>query len=355
MKQGLSIQELAVELARRAEAKADYVSDTRELTLLTPRVGEGAPGAAPEIHMAGGIGEFSLSTHAQHQIAARLDVPRKFWDRLRTGHPDLLDHNVNALFRREPERRMIRTLDGRARAFLSDRYRRLDDEQVAEAIIPVLADIPDVRFESCQVTERHLYIKAVTPRIQADVKVGDTVQAGVVIRNSEVGSGSLSVQPMIFRLVCLNGMVAGKAVRKYHTGRQVSANEESYEIYRDETMQADDKALMMKVADLVRAAVDDTKFQAIVAQMRDAAESTKMVNPVDSVERLAKRFVLTDSEKGGVLARLIEGADVSQYGLTNAVTRHSQDVDSYERASEMEVMGGEILNLTKREWASVAA
>ena len=33
---------------------------------------------------------------------------------------------------------MVRTLDGKARAFLSDRYHRIDNEQIAEAVLPVL-------------------------------------------------------------------------------------------------------------------------------------------------------------------------------------------------------------------------
>ena len=40
-----------------------------------------------------------------------------------------------------------------------------------------------------------------------DVVPGDTVQGGVIISNSEVGLGAVSVQPLLYRLVCTNGMV----------------------------------------------------------------------------------------------------------------------------------------------------
>jgi hypothetical protein len=36
-----------------------------------------------------------------------------------------------------------------------------------------------------------MYIKAICPRIQAEVKKGDIVQAGIAISNSEVGMGSV--------------------------------------------------------------------------------------------------------------------------------------------------------------------
>lgn len=359
MKQGMSIQELAAELARQAEAKLDLVTDTRELSFLTvPQMSADAPGAPepqpPELSL--DLQEFPMTTHAQRQVADRIGYPFRLWERFRENHPDLLMADVNALFRREPERRMVRTLDGRARAFLSDRYRRLDNDQVAEAILPVLGEIPDVSFVSSAVTEKHLYLKAVSPRVQGEVKQGDVVQAGVVIRNSEVGSGSLSVQPMVFRLVCLNGMIAGTATRRYHTGRQVSVSEESYEVFRDETMAADDKALLMKVADLVRAAVDQARFDAILAEMREASVSPAMPDPIKGVERLAKKLDLGEGESRGVLRHLVEGGDLTAWGATNAITRFSQDVESYDRATELEAAGGRLLAMpASGEWRDVCA
>ena len=44
------------------------------------------------------------------------------------------------------------------------------------------------------------------------------------------------------------------------------------------------------------------------------------------VKLASKEFHITDSESTGVLQRLIESNDLTLYGLSNAVTRHSQDV-----------------------------
>ncbi|MBL0089244.1 MAG: hypothetical protein IPP44_22195 [Ideonella sp.] len=38
---------------------------------------------------------------------------------------------------------MVRTLDGQARAFLSDRYRRLDNYDLCEHVLPMLQRLPD--------------------------------------------------------------------------------------------------------------------------------------------------------------------------------------------------------------------
>jgi len=37
-----------------------------------------------------------------------------------------------------PDRRMVRIMDGNVRAFLSDRYRRLDHLELCTAVLPVI-------------------------------------------------------------------------------------------------------------------------------------------------------------------------------------------------------------------------
>ena len=55
-----------------------------------------------------------------------------------------------------------------------------------------------------------------------------------------------------------------------------------------------------------------------------------------------------------MLRYLIEGGDLSQFGLHNAVTRMSQDVEDYDRASDLERVGGKIIELSATEWKTIA-
>ena len=246
---------------------------------------------------------------------------------------------------------MVRTLDGVARAFLSSRYRRIDNYEVSSAVLPIIGEIPDARFESCEITDTKMYIKVVNPRLVAEVVPGDIVQAGIVITNSEVGQGAFSVQPLIYRLVCSNGMtVNDAAMRRNHVGR-VAAAEENFLLYRDETLAADDKAFLMKIQDTVRAAVDEVAFQRVVGMMREAKDARMNTADVPGVVKLASRsFSITDGESGGVLQHLLEGNDLTLYGLANAVTRFSQDVESYDRASDLEAIGYNVLSMGQQQW-----
>jgi hypothetical protein len=140
---------------------------------------------------------------------------------------------------------MVRTMNGNARAFLSNRYQRHEHEEIAAFALPILMQTPGLSIISCNVTDKPLYIQAITDRIGGAVKVGDELQAGVLIQNSEVGLGQVSVSGLMYRLVRLNGLVLpdGKFAAR-HVGRRVEDNEA---LWQDDTKAADDKVVMLKV------------------------------------------------------------------------------------------------------------
>lgn len=349
MKTGLSLTELAKRIEHTQTSKKDFVADTRSLTMEVV----GDEKKMPALRM-DGVGYTGIDRHAHRQIASRIKIPAPYYERMVTEAPELLATNVNYWFHEKPERRMVRTLDGSTRAFLSDRYRPLDNFDLTHAALPILADQPDMKIISCDVNEHRMHLKALFPRIEREVTTGDVVQAGLVISNNEVGAGGLHVAPLVYRLVCLNGMIAQSAMKKTHVGRAADG-EGAFEFFRDETLAADDKAFWMKVQDTIRSAIDDSAFAQQVNKLAEATGIKIQTDPVEVVERTATRFALTDGEEGDVLRHLINGGDLSKYGLLNAVTRTSQDVEDYDRATELERLGGRILELPKSDWQQIAA
>lgn len=355
MKNGKTLVEMAAELERRAAAKQDMVADTSKIEMKVDHIARDGT-AAPKL-VVEGAGEYKVNDIAHDQIANRLQIPVKYYNRMRSDHPDLLVHNVNTLFRKEPEPRLIRTMDGTARAFLSNRYQRIENEQIAAQVLPILLNEKDVRIESCEITETRMYIKAVFPRIQGEVNRGDVVQSGIVISNSEVGHGSVKVQPLVYRLVCLNGMIINDSkFSARHVGGRVGGDDSNIiHMLSDEAIKADDTAILLKTRDVVRAAFDEVRFAEHLKKMRAATEDKLEGNPAEAVKMLAKKQTLNEFESGSILRHLISGGDVSRWGLLNAVTRTAQDVESYDRATELETLGGDILNLPRTEWHQLAA
>ena len=152
-------------------------------------------------------------------------------------------------------------------------------------------------------------------------------------------------------LVCSNGMVVNDAqTRRTHIGR-VNEADENFQLFSQETLAADDHAFAMKIKDTVMAAADETRFTRVVGMMREATTVQMNTTDIPSVVRLAsKDFNITEEESTGVLQRLIEGKDLTLYGLSNAVTRFSQDVDSYDRATALEGIGYNILSMPRQQW-----
>lgn len=343
MKQGQTLQDLAFEIDRQSKARKDFVADTSVLTFV---------GSTNRMRIM--ETDYVVNDLCHDQIALRLGIPRKYYSRMQTSAPELLSVNINHWFRSNPEKRMIRTWDDTARAFLSSGYRPLDNIDLLEAVLPKVQEL-GCRVESCQVTDKRLYIKVITEQIETEVSVGDRVQAGLVISNSEVGCGSIRVEPMVYRLVCKNGMIAAdRGMKKYHVGRRFGDDEDSArEFYRDATRQADDKAFWLKVRDVVEGTLDSHKFELIVNDLRKSTEKKIIGDPVQVVENVAKSYQMTDQEQGSVLRHLISGGDLSCYGVSNAVTRTSQDLDDYDRATEFERLGGEIITLSDRQWSNL--
>lgn len=122
----------------------------------------------------------------------------------------------------------------------------------------------------------------------------------------------------------------------------------------DDTLKADDRAFFLKVQDTVRAAVDIAKFSTVVKRMQEATEQKIEGNPVAAVELLSEKFGYSKEEKSGVLTHLIQGGDLSAYGLMNAVTRTSQDVEDYDRATDLERDGSKVLSLPASSWKAIS-
>ncbi len=351
MKTGKTLQELAAELERQQLAKKDLIVSTGVLSM------DSRDDGGIALNVMGGqmIQHYDVGEIAHRQIGQFLKIPATYYDRMRREYPQLLTLNANGWFAKMPQaKRMLRTLDGTARALLSDRYRRIDNFEVASAVLPIISRMEGASVESCELTDSRMYLKVVNPRVTAEIKKGDIVQAGVLISNSEVGMGSVTVSPLIYRLVCSNGMIAedGK-LRKYHVGR-ANESREDFSIYRNETIEADDKAFLMKLEDSVKAAVDQARFAAIVDKLRESTEATFQPQQVQQVVELAsKEYGFTDSESSGILGHLAAGGDLSLYGLANAVTRQAQDVASYDRSTELEATGYRIITMAPSLWRSL--
>jgi Domain of unknown function (DUF932) len=345
MKTGRTIVELAQELLDQQQSKRDFHAQTKSLTMV--------PSGEFQLDTTAGMEIMPATAHAHGQMASKLNIPKVYYDRMKSQSPHLLADNVNHWLEQRPaETGLIRTLRGQMRAFLSNRYRIVDNHDILEMVIPELAEMGSgIKIASCQVTDEKMYLKVINTDLEAAISVGDPVQAGFILSNGEIGNSSISIEPFIYRLVCTNGLILkDHRQRKNHAGRAT----ESADLYASDTLQAIDEAFKLKVRDLVRNAISITTFQTAVADLQGAKSNLITGNPVKAVELTAKAIGLTENESGSVLTHLIRAGDLSQFGMLNAVTRTAEDTESYDRATEIERLGSSVLYLPTSTWREVA-
>lgn len=350
MKEGKTLAEITDVLEYQRDRKRDFVCPNGLMTF----------NAKDNALLLEGIGFFSVSELAHDQIAGRLEIPRKYYDRMREKQPDLLETNVNAWLKHVPaDARLVRTLDGSVRAFLSDKYRPLDHIDLLDAVVPTLQQ-SDCRIESADITDTRLYLKAVSERVQFPLEPGhdkrdDIAQAGLCISNSEVGCGSLSVEPLIWRRVCSNGLIIqDHSFSKYHVGRGAKGAEQAFEFFRDETRLADDRAFWMKVRDTVGHAFEAINFGKIVDRLVATRADVVEAPALKCIEVTAELLSLSDREADLVGEHYVREHDYTRFGVLNAITRAAQDVENYDRSTDMERLGARIMELPKRDWDRIA-
>lgn len=361
MKEGRTLTQLAEEITAQQKTKRDFLVPANRLEMLG---GDDAKDGGLRLRIPAKTKEFDFQDFgirdlAHEQIAERLQIPKRYYDVCRERAPELLTRNVNHWLRASDDRRTVRTLDGSTRAFLSDRYRRLDNDELAQHLLPKLFEIPGLSVKSAEITEKRLYLQVVNSRVQGEVRPGDVVQAGVCISNSEVGCGALSIQPMVLRLVCMNGAVMNdQKLRQHHLGGRQNGGENwelPWEKLSSEAARAQDNALWLTARDIAKASLEEALFAQNLATMRKAAGEKIEAQPQDVVELTAKRFNLLEGEQGNVLAFLAGGGDMTRWGLVNAVTSAANQASDYDRAVELEKVGGQILEMPDTMWRTLAS
>jgi len=364
---GQPLDRFARQIMDRAERREDYLAPATSLqveardgdVVATMDTDRGALAVVP-------------NSIAHQQLAGYTPLPKTYYDVCREQHPELLARELNTWLADKPKPRLFRTLrnDGGAHtldAFLSDRYRPLDYAALAEQVLPVVADL-DVEILGCEVTDRRLYIKAVDKRIQRDIpagrKMGDgthtifrTNSPAIVISNSDVGMGALSVETSIYDHVCTNmAIFSQRSLRKYHVGGILgNAGDSVAALLSDDTRKKTDEAVWLQVRDIVGAAFDEAKFEAEIERIAATVDDKIDGDINKTISNVAKRFALTEGTGNNLLKHLIEGGELNRFGVYNAVTRTAEDQGDMDAATDLERIGGKILDLTPSEWKELVA
>lgn len=355
MKAGKTLLDLAQALHNARQNAKDFIVPAQAVTA----VADGAPGLA----FNNGTIEVKaqLNNWSHSQLATYADIPRAYYDRIQTQSPELWVRNVNhGLTQQNGDRRMVRILDGKIRALVSSKYRRFDSADLADAVMPALLE-SGMEVVSSDLTERRFYLRATTQKLQGEIAKGDVIQAGIMLTNSDVGAGSLRVEPFYVRLLCTNGMVREHAIRKTHLGRSLAAGDDVLELLSEDTVRLGEAAFFAEVQDVVTKLLSPEFFERDLAKLKASTEQ-KITNfdLQQVVDATCKSIGLTAN--GNVKQSIVEalasgnqGAGLTKWGLANAFTAVAGiDAVDFDQSVELERAGSSIIELTPSQWRTVA-
>lgn len=349
MKAGETMENLATEIMRQNEAKTDYIVYAHDL-LMEP-CGDSLILHVLDDDAVDRIEPLDIGEYAHKQLYTYLNIPAKYYNRMLSEYPELLAENVNGWLSRCDAQRMLRVLDGRMRAFVSNRYLRIDHHEVSCAVLPIIGTYSDVQFLSCQLTESRMYIKLAHPDLQQSIAPNITIQAGLLISNSEVGLGSVNIQPLIYCPEQDFGMIVQTTTaRRNHSGPVYNADT-SFQIRPEKFSLVEGSFFLRKIQATIEQAFDEVRFEQLVEHIRSARNALIVAdNVADVVKSVCSEFDVTETEQNGVLQQLAGSDEMNRYGLANAVSQYGQHIESYDRATELEGIGYKIISMPDQHW-----
>ncbi len=304
---------------RQWEAEHGPYDRTTRLNLFQFVVEEGTGGALMPLgnHLQEGTGlpTIYLRPNAMSQYLTRLQYPQGLYKRL----PSKLNIlNINWLvqsgtFDREA---LIRLQDdNQARALMTELYQPVDNLELLEMIEPYLGD-GNVRWHYDDELTFHMSISF--PQYAEEIKVGDVVERGLHISNSEVGLRSVTIAGYLYRLVCSNGMISGRGGGDSFRFRHVGDSD--------------------KLRDKIRDAVESTKLEVerVIAQFKNAM-TVKIEEPFQFLEEVAKDKDLSQEEFKAILNSLMEAPEEKDnlFAVANAISNAANVFDG-ERSYELQ-------------------
>lgn len=351
----------AEEVTRIEQAKRDLVAPASKLALLDS--------AEPTLVV--GEEPFGLTGNGNRQLAEKMGIPWDYYQRT-AEVPGLRAANVNAwLGEQGTKKHLLRTLDGRVRAVLSDRFKPMDNFALLDAVMPALKEEAQARdnlvMRAFSLTEDNLYLQVGFPLTTVPlVQPGrheatkQALMAGLTFRNSETGRGKLQVRRTVWNLVCWNGLVAEEVLSMVHLGRELEGGRdgENGNIWSDDTLAKEIELVRSRARDIVRDAMEASNLEEFVRSARRAI-GDEVARPVEeAVVEVTKhlRFPLTESESTAVAESVLEGGreNRNRWGLLNGINALAHVTESADRQYDLERLAADVLGMAAAEWAAVA-
>lgn len=274
--------------------------------------------------------DHHITDWALGQLATRVDagLPIRY---LRKCPPELQAVNVNHWMDRFTDKHtpwLLRTStgdsNGLVRGILSERYSPFDDHEILAILNQLFGEAHkdiDINWWYRDNTGFHLRIlfNDLTTQVGTlpDGKP-DIHKVGLHIENSEVGKKSIRITPLVWRLVCSNGMM-GWAV--------------DGEIFKQRHLYLKPHEMYGRVAEAIGSAlkVGDAAIEHLIQ-----AKETKIADPLEIIKKLSEKNKYSKEFMEKTQGKFMEEEGNTAFHVIQAFTRACQETKNADFRTEIE-------------------
>lgn len=282
--------------------------------------------------------KFDATDNAYSQAFQRYGMPTTYERRLLEINPKLVADQYNYFSANAQQRDMLvryreQSSKRTMRALLTDAYTPLDDLEIYETFNDLFGtEMKDLQIETFYYDDNRSRVRVLIPDLSMNVgtpKKGDILRVGFDIINSETGRSSLSVSPVVYRLVCTNGL-------------KLWQNEG--EVFKQRHAHVSQYDLKSNLSEAVKNAIRNGDV--LIGKFAEMKEQP-VEDPMALIQTLAKKkdysdkFVKTTQD-----AFLIE-PEKTMFGVINAFTRSAQTLNDEDRI-EIEKFAGSLVKNHKQ-------
>lgn len=293
---------------------------------------------------------FKPTEWAEAQTISKTRMPKNYHDLcIKEGKRDLAIQNLNSWLQGK-DKVMIRTVGDRYRAMVSDRFFAYDNLDLLKEIalnVKAVNDsrgpgVPPVQFWQADVSETNLFIALKDNGQVYDIGKGDNYNVMIVVKNSEVGNGSMSIEPGFFRGMCLNIYTREPALRKIHRGIELEAG-----MYSPRTREKARDLWHSQVKDVLAATIIDQSYFIKWAESFKQSKEVKITDMAVAVKKVADEFKFNEGEAKAIMDALMIDTTIhaedrgTAYALLQGMTTASKEF-GVDRMYEVSKIAGNV-------------
>lgn len=265
--------------------------------------------------------QYGLKESGLSSLLGRIRMPVDYAYRI---PDDMFIDDVNRLIKENHNGEITANIQGgNVRAIHSGKYLPITNAEIIDSF--QFKDF-NPKVKRIHISDEYMSLALTNPNKRVKVKVGDEIEFGFELNNSETGFKRFSLNEYIYRLICTNGAVAEdtqSSVSKIHLGGSDNFDLKEYLICAQNFLENGAKV-----------------YAKAFEKMKDSKYTDR------ELERLGTdiRFSLGKKDAVDLVDRWLD-KDLSVYDVYNDVTEiaHTTERLTFEKRQKLEKVGGKIL------------